>query len=107
MGRAGAGASRPGVRRILVKGVSPRTMQALVFYLYTNQVHFVAFPHLPADGKVNDLHEEALEQMGDGSKQNPALWPPAFSRTAQPCSSPSVSPTTSRQLAFHSGVSAR
>lgn len=85
MGRAGAGASRPGVRRILVKGVSPRTMQALVFYLYTNQVHFVAFPHLPADGKVNDLHEEALEQMGDGSKQNPALWPPAFSSKAAYC----------------------
>ena len=60
-------------------------MQALVFYLYTNQVHFVAFPHLPADGKVNDLHEEALEQMGDGSKQNPALWPPAFSSKAAYC----------------------
>ena len=75
----------PGVRRVLVKGVSPRTLQALLFYMYTNQVHFVSIPHMPPHGHKNSLHEEALSHLGNGSKQNPALWPPAFSNKAAYC----------------------
>lgn len=73
------------VRRVVVKGVSPRTLQALVFYLYTSQVHFVTIPHVPRHGQLNEMHEEALAHLGDGSRQNPALWPPAFSNKAAYC----------------------
>ncbi|WFD28103.1 hypothetical protein MNAN1_003109 [Malassezia nana] len=74
-----------GTRRVDIKGVSPRTMQALLFYLYTNQVHFVSIPHIPPHGQLNELHDEALEHLGNGSKQNPALWPPAFSNKSAYC----------------------
>lgn len=74
-----------GMRRVIIKGVSPRTMQALLFYLYTNQVHFVSIPHIPPHGQLNELHDEALEHLGNGSKQNPALWPPAFSNKSAYC----------------------
>ncbi|WFD20261.1 hypothetical protein MCAP1_002505 [Malassezia caprae] len=74
-----------GLRRVIIKGVSPRTMQALLFYLYTNQVHFVSIPHIPPHGQLNELHDEALEHLGNGSKQNPALWPPAFSNKSAYC----------------------
>lgn len=74
-----------GMRRVIIKGVSPRTMQALLFYLYTNQVHFVSIPHIPPHGQLNELHDEALEHLGNGSKQDPALWPPAFSNKSAYC----------------------
>ncbi|CCV00229.1 unnamed protein product [Malassezia sympodialis ATCC 42132] len=74
-----------GMRRVIIRGVSPRTMQALLFYLYTNQVHFVSIPHIPPHGQLNELHDEALEHLGNGSKQNPALWPPAFSNKSAYC----------------------
>ncbi|PKI83905.1 hypothetical protein MVES_002264 [Malassezia vespertilionis] len=70
------------VKRIYVKGASPRTVQALVFYLYTNQAHFVSSPHQSPYSDASSLHEEAMELLGDGGKQNPSLWPPAFSSKA-------------------------
>lgn len=75
----------PGVRRVVVKGVSPRTLQALLFYLYTSQVHFITIPHIPPHGQLNEIHEEALAHLGDGSRQNAAVWPPAFSNKAAYC----------------------
>lgn len=75
----------PGVRRVVVRGVSPRTLQALLFYLYTNQVHFVTMPHIPPHGHLNEIHEEALAHLGDGSRQNAGVWPPAFSNKAAYC----------------------
>ncbi|WFD29020.1 hypothetical protein MSPP1_000024 [Malassezia sp. CBS 17886] len=81
---APSGGSRSG-RRIRVTGITPRSVQALVFYLYTSQVHFVSAPHQNAHTESSSLHEDALEQLGDGSKQNPALWPPAFSSKAAYC----------------------
>lgn len=60
-------------------------MQALVFYFYTSQVHFVTVPHFAPQSDANSLHEEASEMLGDGSKSPASLWPPAFSNKAAFC----------------------
>ncbi|WFD34369.1 hypothetical protein MCUN1_001208 [Malassezia cuniculi] len=80
-----AGRPRAGVRRFRILGVTPRSMQALVFYFYTSQVHFVSTPHIAPHSDANSLHEEASEQLGDGSKSPASLWPPAFSNKAAFC----------------------
>lgn len=77
--------SRPGVKVVRVTGATPRSVQALIFYLYTSQVHFVASPNQSPHSDANSLHEEASELLGDGSKQSPSLWPPAFSSKAAYC----------------------
>ena len=76
---------RPGMRRVRVLGATPHSVQALVFYFYTSQVHFVSTPHIAPQSDANSLHEEAGEQLGDGSKSSAALWPPAFSNKAAFC----------------------
>ncbi|KAI3626867.1 hypothetical protein CBS14141_000868 [Malassezia furfur] len=82
---AGPGASSNGVKQFRVTGATPRSVQALLFYLYTSQVHFVSSPHQSPHSDATSLHEEASELLGDGSKQNPSLWPPAFSSKAAYC----------------------
>ncbi|WFD43386.1 hypothetical protein MPSI1_002047 [Malassezia psittaci] len=77
--------SKAGVKQIRVTGATPRSVQALIFYLYTSQVHFVSSPHQSPHSDATSLHEEASELLGDGSKQNPSLWPPAFSSKAAYC----------------------
>lgn len=74
-----------GVKQYRVTGATPRSVQALLFYLYTSQVHFVSSPHQSPHSDATSLHEEASELLGDGSKQNPSLWPPAFSSKAAYC----------------------
>ena len=74
-----------GVKQFRVTGATPRSVQALLFYLYTSQVHFVSSPHQSPHSDATSLHEEASELLGDGSKQNPSLWPPAFSSKAAYC----------------------
>ncbi|WFD02382.1 hypothetical protein MOBT1_001064 [Malassezia obtusa] len=76
---------KPGVKQFRVVGATPRSVQALIFYLYTSQVHFVSSPHQSPHSDATSLHEEASELLGDGSKQNPSLWPPAFSSKAAYC----------------------
>lgn len=72
-------------KRYRITGVTPRSMQALIFYLYTSQLHFVSAPHRSPYSDATSLHEEATELLGDGSKQDPTLWPPTFSSKAAYC----------------------
>lgn len=74
-----------GVKRFRVTGATPRSVQALIFYLYTSQAHFVSTPHQSPHSDATSLHEEANELLGDGSKQSPSLWPPTFSSKAAYC----------------------
>ena len=85
--RAHGQAPRPKgpLKRVRVLGVTPRSLQALLFYLYTSQAHFVASPNADARGAVSSVHEDAIMQLGDGSKLSPSLWPPAFADKAAYC----------------------